>query len=119
MKKFVEALKTLGEINRLRILKLLQERPAYVCEIASILGLSMATVSSHLSRLKHFGILKDKREGVKIKYYLAEPKDSEIKALIQFLKCMGEEWETVKKDREKLKNVDLKEVCPEVKKQQF
>lgn len=115
MKKFVEALKTLGEINRLRILKLLQERPAYVCEIASILGLSMATVSSHLSRLKYFGIVKDRREGIKIKYFLIEPEDPEINALVQFLKCVGEEWEIVKRDREKLKKVNLEDVCSKLK----
>ena len=115
MKKFVEALKTLGEINRLRILKLLQERPAYVCEIASILGLSMATVSSHLSRLKHFGIVKDRREGVKIKYFLIEPEDPEIDTLVQFLKCAGEEWEIVKRDRKKLRKVNLEDVCRRLK----
>ena len=115
MRKFVEALKTLGEINRLRILKLLQERPAYVCEIASILNLSMATVSSHLSRLKHFGIVKDKREGAKIKYFLVEPESPEINALVQFLKGVGEEWEVVKKDRNRLKKIKLEDVCKELK----
>ncbi len=115
MKEFTEILKTLGEKSRLRILKILQERPAYVCEIASILGLSMATVSSHLSRLKHFGIVKDKREGFKIKYFLIEPKNPEIKAFVQFLKDIGEEWDTVKKDREKLEKLKLEDVCKNLK----
>jgi ArsR family transcriptional regulator len=115
VKKFVEVLKTLGEESRLRILKLLQERPAYVCEIASILDLSMATVSSHLSRLKYFGIVKDKREGVKIKYFLIEPENPEINAFVQFLKGVGEEWEIVKRDRERLKKIKLKDVCKELK----
>lgn len=111
MRTFAEALKTVGEPKRLRIVKLLQERPAYVCEISDVLGLSMATVSSHLSRLKHFGIVKDKREGVKIKYSLTEPADSEINALVQFLKQIGNDWEIVKNDREKLKKLRVEDVC--------
>jgi ArsR family transcriptional regulator len=111
MKKFVEALKTLGEINRLRILKLLQERPAYVCEIASVLGLSMATVSSHLSRMKQFGLVTDKREGIRIKYCLSEPEDPEVKKLVNFLKSTGENWKIVKEDRKKLEKISVDEVC--------
>ena len=111
MKKFVETVKSLGEESRLRILKILQERPAYVCEIASILGLSMATVSSHLSRLKYLGIVKDKREGVKIKYFLVEPENSEINALVQFLKSIGEDWKVVREDRKRLRELKLEDVC--------
>jgi len=112
MKKFAEILKTLGEINRLRILKLLQRRPAYVCEIAAVLELSMATVSSHLSVLKRLGIVKDRKEGVKTKYFLVEPEEAELKELISLLKRTGEGWEIVKKDREKLSKVKLEVVCP-------
>ncbi|WP_163329102.1 ArsR/SmtB family transcription factor [Desulfurobacterium thermolithotrophum] len=119
MKKFAEVLKTLGEENRLRIFKLLQERPAYVCEIAAVLGLSMGTVSSHLSRLKYLGIVKDEKEGIKIKYSLLEPTEPEIKAFIRFLKEIGEDWEIIKKDRESLKKVKQEDVCKKLKTEQF
>ncbi len=113
MKKFAETMKILGEINRLRIFKLLQSRPAYVCEIAEVLGVSMATVSSHLSVLKRFGIVEDNREGVKIRYSLKEPQEPEVRRLLQLLKELGEDWQIVQKDREKLKlvSMNLQEVC--------
>jgi ArsR family transcriptional regulator len=109
--RFIEVLKVLGEESRLRIFKILQERPAYVCEIAFILNLSMATVSSHLSRMKQLGIVKDKREGVKIKYSLSKPKNLEIERLVNFLKTVGEDWEIVKKDRERLRRICLNDIC--------
>ncbi len=111
MGRFIEVLKVLGEESRLRIFKILQERPAYVCEIAFILNLSMATVSSHLSRMKQLGIVKDKREGVKIKYSLSKPKNPEIERLVNFLKTVGEDWEIVRKDRERLRRICLNDVC--------
>ena len=111
MKLFTEALRTLGEKTRMRIFKMLQRRPAYVCEIASVLGLSMATVSSHLSRMKQFGFVTDKREGIRIKYCLSEPEDPEVKKLVYFLKNTGENWKIVKEDRKKLEKISVEKVC--------
>ncbi|WP_457569019.1 ArsR/SmtB family transcription factor [Desulfurobacterium sp.] len=112
MREFAEAMKILGEPNRLRIVKMLQERPAYVCEIAQVLGISMATVSTHLSVLKRFHIVEDKREGVKILYSLSSPQNRDIEKLLDFLKEIGENWEVTREDRKHLHSIeDVDEVC--------
>ncbi|WP_457568547.1 ArsR/SmtB family transcription factor [Desulfurobacterium sp.] len=112
MREFAEAMKILGEPNRLRIVKMLQERPAYVCEIAKVLGISMATVSTHLSVLKRFHIVEDRREGVKILYSLSHPRNRDIGRLLEFLKGIGEDWEVTIEDRKHLHSIeDVDEIC--------
>ncbi|WP_297445465.1 metalloregulator ArsR/SmtB family transcription factor [Desulfurobacterium sp.] len=112
MREFAEAMKILGEPNRLRIVKMLQERSAYVCEIAQVLGISMATVSTHLSVLKRFHLVEDKREGVKILYSLSSPPNKDVEKLLEFLKDIGEDWEITKRDRKHLNSIhDVDEIC--------
>ncbi len=112
MDDFLETVRQLGEPSRFRIFKILQERPAYVCEIAHVLGLKMATISGHLMRLRHAGIIGDKREGNKILYFLIEPKTEEKKVLVDFLKKVGNNWKQIKEDKAKLKEIKLNDVCP-------
>ncbi|MEO2082932.1 MAG: metalloregulator ArsR/SmtB family transcription factor, partial [Desulfurobacteriaceae bacterium] len=63
MEKLLELIRLISDPTRYRILKILEERPAYTCEIAEVLGLSPSTVSAHLSKLKYFSIVKEKKFG--------------------------------------------------------
>ncbi len=111
MKKELEIIKTLSDPTRFRIFKMLQHRDAYVCEITYILKLTMATVSSHLSKMKSLNIVNFQRIGNKIKYSLNKSNE-ESKPILNFFSELGENWESTKNDRRILDSIELKEVCP-------
>lgn len=73
-----EIFKAVSEPNRVRILLMLLDKPLCVCEITSILKLSTATVSNHLSYLKQIGFVSDRKDGKWINYQIKEDIDNTI-----------------------------------------
>ena len=63
MKTFVRIMKALSDPNRVRVLKLLEDRSLCVCEIQSVLGLAQPTVSSHMKTLEDAGLVSKARQG--------------------------------------------------------
>ncbi|HEX9078029.1 MAG TPA: metalloregulator ArsR/SmtB family transcription factor [Desulfuromonadaceae bacterium] len=61
--ELVTFFKSLADINRLRILGLLAEKPHSVEELAEILRLGASTVSHHLARLARAGLVSAKAQG--------------------------------------------------------
>ena len=59
----ISALKALGEETRLRILRLLFERPLSVNEISNRLKVSQYNVSKHLRIMRDAGLLQSATEG--------------------------------------------------------
>ena len=59
----IPALKALGEETRLRILRLLFEKPMGVCEIAEKLGVTQYNVSKHLRIMREAGLLEVQKSG--------------------------------------------------------
>ena len=79
----VDFLKIIAEENRVRILCLLKHGPKCVCEIWPALGLSQNLASHHLGILKEAGLIKSRRQGLKIFYSL---KGEKIKQKLNNLK---------------------------------
>ncbi|WP_055105444.1 ArsR/SmtB family transcription factor [Paenibacillus ihumii] len=72
--------KALSDPNRMKIAYLLQQKEELcVCDVASILGSSVATASHHLRLLKQINITKSRKEGKNVFYSL---KDHHIQTLI-------------------------------------
>lgn len=72
--------KAIGDENRSKIVYALsQEDELCVCDIANILGASVATASHHLRTLNRLAILKYRKEG-KLAFYSLD--DDHIKQLI-------------------------------------
>jgi len=107
--EYAEALRVLGEETRLKILRLLMERPLYVCEISAALGLSNPTVSVHLSKLRKFGFVVDRKEGKKVLYSLGRPGGELLPLFSSVLSFVRERFHV---EVERLKGVKLSEVCP-------
>jgi ArsR family transcriptional regulator len=61
--------KALADGNRLRILRLLMDRPRCVCELQAALGIAQPTVSKHLSILEEAGWVDKQRQGKNFIYY--------------------------------------------------
>lgn len=77
-----EIIKMLGHPVRLKIVEILERHEAAVSEIQETLGLSQATVSQQLARMRGCGIVAARRDGVHVYYRIVEPKVHHI------LKCI-------------------------------
>ena len=55
--------KTLADVNRLRICRVLAERPATVTELIDAVGLSQPLVSWHLGKHREVGLVTARRHG--------------------------------------------------------
>jgi DNA-binding transcriptional ArsR family regulator/precorrin-6B methylase 2 len=64
----LKSLRVLSDPNRVRILLLLDQEEVSVAELQEILGMGQSTISTHLSQLKHAGLVEDRRAGKNILY---------------------------------------------------
>ena len=70
--KLQNIFQTLGDLNRLRIIRIVGKLSRSVSEIVEAAKLSQPLVSHHLRVLKEQGILKTKREGPFVYYELSD-----------------------------------------------
>lgn len=86
LKQKFRILETIGDLQRIRIIKLLLMRKLCVCELQSLLGLSISTVSHHLSILRDLGVIDSKKSGRWIEYYIDKTHSQpEIVEIIDFV----------------------------------
>jgi DNA-binding transcriptional ArsR family regulator len=67
----IPALKALGELNRMRILRRLLKGPLTVNEIVDLLSISQYTVSKHLKVMREAGLLEVEKKGTQRLYGVA------------------------------------------------
>lgn len=104
--------KALSDLNRLRILKMLQIKHLCVCEMTDILQLAASTVSQHLSILKKGGFISEERDGKWINYYInLHPEDPRISAILGSLDFWIGDNSIVDADKIKLKTVNRTYIC--------
>lgn len=72
MKAFVKVMKALSDPNRVKIVKLLQQKVMCVCELQGALGISQPSVSKHLKILEEAGLVEYQKDGLWVNYYLAD-----------------------------------------------
>ena len=71
MKKFIKVMKALSDPNRVKIIKMLQQRENLcVCEIRAMLKLAQPTVSKHLKVLEEAGLIVFEKEKLWVNYRL-------------------------------------------------
>lgn len=69
MKELVKAFKALSDETRLKIYKLILDKPDIcVCEIMSTLKMSQTRISRNLSTLKNAGLVEARRDGIWMHY---------------------------------------------------
>jgi len=71
MPSIVKILRAAADPTRLRILLLLKAEELSVAELQEILVMGQSTISTHLSQLKHAGLVEDRRTGKSSFYRLA------------------------------------------------
>lgn len=72
MEAFVSVMKALSDPNRVRIVKMLQQRMMCVCELQAALGLAQPTVSKHLKVLEEAGLVSRKKDGLWVNYAVSD-----------------------------------------------
>ena len=110
MKELEKIFKALADINRLRILKLLQADKRCVCELAFVLGITQPSVSRHLKKLKDAGLIDCEKNGFWTDYYLNE-RSKDLNVIMKYIKQNTEFDSMVKKDLEKMKKANRKRLC--------
>ncbi|MFY9645861.1 MAG: metalloregulator ArsR/SmtB family transcription factor [Terriglobales bacterium] len=103
MKELEQYFKALADRNRLRILNLLLHGELCVCDIQFVLEASQPNVSRHLAYLKNSGLVLDRRDGFRIFYRLAEPKQGLKKKVFEFLQDTYKSEEQLHDDTTRLK----------------
>ena len=104
--------KALSDQNRIRIIKMLEEKELCLCEISEVLGLANSTVSKHLSILRDSGLIVDYKEGKWVNFRLAKaPESLYVKEIQNLIKDWLPDDETIRADRKKLSSVDRTEIC--------
>jgi ArsR family transcriptional regulator, arsenate/arsenite/antimonite-responsive transcriptional repressor len=103
MKELEQYFKALADTNRLRILNLLLHGELCVCDIQYVLQATQPNVSRHLSYLKNSGLVLDRRDGYRIFYRLAAPKQGTKRHLFEFLQDAYKNEKQLQADKKRLK----------------
>ncbi|MDD9301310.1 MAG: winged helix-turn-helix transcriptional regulator [Desulfobacter sp.] len=80
MKIFIKVMKALSDSNRVKMIKMLQNRPLCVCEIKETLGIAQSTTSKHLKILEDAGLVRSFKDGLWVNYSLSDGSDSPFAA---------------------------------------
>lgn len=79
--------KALGHANRLELLEFVAQGPRSVEELAGMTHLSVANASKHLQDLRHAGLVRARKEGLRVFYEIA---GGDVVALIAMLRHVAE-----------------------------
>ncbi|MFO8084496.1 MAG: metalloregulator ArsR/SmtB family transcription factor [Desulfobacterales bacterium] len=76
MKSFVKVMKALSDLNRVKIIKLLQHKSMCVCELQAALSIAQPTVSKHLKILEDAQLVCSKKDGLWVNYSISDGRGS-------------------------------------------
>jgi len=82
-RRMAELFKVMSEPTRLKIIQSLEVEELCVSDLAGLLDLPQPSISHHLNQLKHFGLVRPRKEGKLTLYSLRE---SRISAIISVAK---------------------------------
>ena len=112
MKQFTKVMKALSDPNRVKIIKLLQQKVLCVCELHSALDIAQPSVSKHLKILEEAGLVDFRKEGLWVNYYLTDGKGSPYAAsLLGNLKHWLNEDQEVAELVKKAPSLNREEIC--------
>jgi DNA-binding transcriptional ArsR family regulator len=90
--QLVGVLRALADDTRLRVLRLIAERPRSTQELAPLIGVTEAGLSKHLRALTAAGLLERRREGYYVLYRLVPEQLAAVApSLMTFLAMPGSE----------------------------
>ena len=106
MKATLRVTKALADLQRVRILMMLQPGELCVCQIIEVLALAPSTVSKHLSILSAAGLVDSRKEGRWMYYRLPEDAAGAlVRPVLKWLSERVKPSETIKQDAKRLRAV--------------
>ncbi len=115
MRSTLRVTKALADLQRVRILMMLQTGELCVCQIVEVLGLAPSTVSKHLSILSVADLVVSRKKGRWAYFRLPESSaGAMVPSVIQWLRDALNNDPTVEQDRKKLSTVlacDPEQLC--------
>ena len=106
MRSTLRVTKGLADLQRTRILMLLQAGELCVCQIVEVLGLAPSTVSKHLSILTTAGLVYSRKVGRWAYYRLPDgAADARVRHALKWLAEALKADETIQRDTKTLKRV--------------
>ncbi len=115
MKSTLRVTKALADLQRVRILMMLQAGELCVCQIVEVLELAPSTVSKHLSILSAADLVVSRKKG-RWAYYRLPTDDADVfvRPVLEWLGDILKEDLTIERDMDKLKVVvtcDPEKLC--------
>jgi len=112
MRSFLKVMKALSDPNRIKIIKLLQQKMMCVCELQGALKIAQPTVSKHLKILQGAGLVDFQKDGLWVNYFPADGRSSPYAAcLLGNLKHWLEDDPEVAELVKKVPFLDRQELC--------
>ncbi len=106
MKNLVKVFRALGDQNRIRILKMLEEREMSVGELTEVLKISQPSASRHLIQLREAGLLESRRDKSRMIYRLNRQRGAGyVPALLDNLAEWANQDSTTKQDHKLVKMI--------------
>lgn len=111
--------KCVCDLQRLRILNLLQYGPLCVCHLQEILDETQVKTSKQLQYMKKMGFVSAQREGIWMIYSLSQPVHTVLLANLSCLQASAEEYPYFAADLQKRSSIlqrfaDNRTECPKV-----
>lgn len=112
MNEFTRVMKALSDLNRVKIIKMLQHKTMCVCEIREALSIAQPTASKHLKVLEEAGLIKKKKDGLWVNYMLSDGSRSPYAAsLLGNLKHWLEESPEFSEIKKRLPFISRENIC--------
>lgn len=112
MKYFIKVMKALSDPNRVKIIKMLQDREMCVCEIKAALGITQPTVSKHLKVLEDSGLVNFYKDGLWVNYHLSgESCNPYAATLLENLRHWLQDAPEIVAVAEKLPSIRREDIC--------
>jgi ArsR family transcriptional regulator len=112
VEEFMKVMKALSDPNRVKLLKILQEKMMCVCEIREALGIAQPTASKHLKILEAAGLVGHTKDGLWVNYHLTDGRASPYAAsLLGQLKHWLADDPDIVKLRKRLPGIRREEIC--------
>ena len=112
MKSFIKVMKALSDTNRVKIIKLLNQKEMCVCELQFALHISQPSVSKHLKILENAGLVDYRKDGLWVNYSLTDGKSSPYAAsLLGNLKHWLENDPEIADLIDKIPTINREEIC--------
>ena len=99
----VELFKTLGDVNRLRLINILMDEELCVCEIEVLLQMTQSNASRHLKKLRDQKIILSSKDAQWIHYRVNNQFIEANEDLFKFLKSKFDSGDIFESDLERMR----------------